>query len=186
MQLIHAVVGTVVGRNAATEDKAERTRIRKQFRTTNADHHLSSFRIMITRQSKYHHGHSVNRMNGLTLIIRPYKLGVLFKNRKRERLPSSRDDYVSRRTTEPQRSQKTYQTARVPVANSFCSRGPFLRNTESQIVPMHKHTRIQRYTFAYLRNMRTKLVYAFSLHEYKPGVHGNIYIYIYTYPLYSS
>lgn len=54
------------------------------------------------------------------------------------------------------------------------ARGPFLRNTESQIVPMHK--RIQDTgILSHIWETCVPNVYAFSLHEYKPGVHRNIY-----------
>lgn len=54
------------------------------------------------------------------------------------------------------------------------ARGPFLRNTESQIVPMHE--RIQDTgILSHIWETCVPNVYAFSLHEYKPGVHRNIY-----------
>lgn len=91
------------------------------------------------------------------------------------RLPSSRDDYVSCRTTEPQRSRKTYHRAtRVPVANSFCSWPLLAKHGIANRAYAQTHTDTD--TLSHIWETYVPNVYAFSLHEYKPGVHGNIYI----------
>lgn len=91
------------------------------------------------------------------------------------RLPSSRDDYVSCRTTEPQCSRKTYHRAtRVPVANSFCSWPLLAKHGIANRAYAQTHTDTD--TLSHIWETYVPNVYAFSLHEYKPPVHGNIYI----------